>query len=480
MEWLEERESGIVSNYTENLNLFKPKEEDYFNIEDFNGNADIIDEAFGDSSKDIKELKMYIGYTEEDIYGVEVDFVNKRFTRLAGAKYKTGGDSFDDVIAYGGRRRCNVTDSGVVVAYYGDVGYSESGVLKQAIIKGGVTYPLGTKVQVMVEQPKFYYKVVPLELEKIVNGLGFHMRKARYYLSDTKKSGFKLHPAFIQNGIEKNYIYLAAYEGCTWDVSANIYNINDTQNVDFTNDILSSVAGAKPTSGVTQTGATRAGFRKISTVRGTGWGQQTVQSTTATELLFLIEYASFNMQTSIGTGVTNKIDDGITSMTEITGATTNLGNKTGVVTNSNGFNVISYRGEENYYGNIFTWVDGININAKGIHEVYIAENGFADNVITGVYKNAGITLSKVDGYISAFCYNENYDWLFLASETIGNSLLPVGDPFFQNYSTNDILAPTFGGSWNYGQGAGGFCWHVTNVSNFYYPYIGGRLLYIPQ
>ena len=81
----------------------------------------------------------------------------------------------------------------------------------------------------MVEQPKFYYKVVPLKLEKVVDGKGFHMRKARYYVSDTKKAGFKLHPAFIHDGKEKNFIYLSAYEGSVFDVSAGQYILNDAQ-----------------------------------------------------------------------------------------------------------------------------------------------------------------------------------------------------------------------------------------------------------
>lgn len=232
-----------------------------------------------DLQKQISDLQAFVGYTDNDIYGVEVDFKNKKFTRLAGAVSMTPGASFDAVQAFGGRKRCNVTDNGIVNAYYGEVGYSET----------------GSNGQVMVEQPKFYYKVVPLELEKVEGGKGFHMRKVRYYVSDTKKAGFKLHPAFIQDGVEKNVIYLSAYEGSTFDSDKGLYNTTDAQNVDWTNDLLASIAGAKPTSGLTQSGATRNGFRTIAAKRGAGWSQQTVQAATATELLFLIEYASFNM-----------------------------------------------------------------------------------------------------------------------------------------------------------------------------------------
>ena len=433
---------------------------------------------------EITDIQSYIGYTDADIYGVEVDFKNKKFTRLAGAVGKTPGDAFNGVKAFGGRRRCNVTDEGKVVAYFGDAGYSETGVLTSAITKGEGdnirTYAAKTKVQVMVEQPKFYYKVVPLELEKIQGGKGFHMRKARYYVSDTMKAGFKLHPAFIKDGKEKNFIYLSAYEGCTYDTSASAYKLNDAQDVDWTDDVLASIANAKPTSGLTQSSATRNGFRTIAAKRGLGWSQETVQAATATELLFLIEYASFDMQSKIGAGVTTKTDDGATSMTEITGATTTLGNKSGQVINTNGYSVVAYRGEENPFGNIWKWIDGINVYNKNEGSVYIADHGFKDDTNAAPYSDAGITICGSNGYVSAFAYNEDFDWLFIASEVLGNSSLPVGDYFWQNKAYNGYTVAILGGRWNSGSYAGGFYWYVTAASGARDRDIGGRLLYVPD
>ena len=434
-----------------------------------------------DLQKQIDDLQAFIGYTDEDIYGVEADMVNKVFTRLAGAVGKTPGADFDNLEPWK-RKRCNVTDGGVVVAYYGDAAYSETGALTQAVEVGGVTYAVGTKVQVMVEQPKFYYKVVPLLTEKREGEKGVHLRKARYYVSGTKKAGFKVHPAFIRNGVEMDKIYLSAYEGSTYDTSASAYNTNDAQTVDFTastGDVLASIAGAKPTSGLSQSGATRAGFRKLGANRGTGWTQATVQSTTATELLFLVEYAQFNMQAALGIGVTNKTDDGSTNMAELTGATTNLGNASGAVTNGNGFNVISYRGEENPYGNIWKWIDGINVYNYGEGSVYIADHTFADDSKTGSYQDAKLTVAGGNGYVSAFAYSEDFDWLFIASEVSGGDALPVGDYFYQNKASNQYTVAILGGYWIYGSSAGGFCWSVFNASSYRFRSIGGRLLYAP-
>ena len=434
---------------------------------------------------EITDIQSFIGYTDADIYGVEVDFKNKKFTRLAGAVGKTPGDAFDGVKAFGGRRRCNVTDDGKVVAYYGDAGFSETGVLTSAITIGENTYPTGTKVQVMVEQPKFYYKVVPLELEKIQGGKGFHMRKARYYVSDTMKAGFKVHPLFVKDGKEKNFVYLSAYEGSTFDTSASAYKLNDAQDVDWTNDVLASIAGAKPTSGLTQSGATRNGFRTIAAKRGSGWSQQTIQSVAATQILFLVEYASFNIQEKLGAGVTTKVDDGATSMTEITGATTTLGNKSGQVINTNGYSVVAYRGEENPFGNLWKWVDGINTNngstfAEGdTGTIYVADHGFKDDSGDAPYHEVGFSSVYLGwSYISAFGYAEDDDWLFYPTEGKGNSSLPVGD-------CGQVVNPgwrvaNLGAGWGSGSNSGLFYLGVSSDSGTRYRPFGGRLLYVPD
>lgn len=531
-----------------------------------------------DLQNKISDLQAFVGYTDADIYGVEVDFKNKVFKRLAGAVNKTPGAMFDGITAFGGRKRCIVTDTGKVLAYFGEAAYTETGALLQAVTKGGTTYAIGTAVQVMVEQPKFYYKVVPLQLDKVayneVNtiavtavptadgnvtinldgkdftvavattdntttlvatkiraaaytgwttggsgasvtftstttgekvtatfnggttgvtatvtktvsgkaGKGFHMRKARYYVSDVKKSGFNLHPAFIHNGKEKNFIYLSAFEGSLYDVSASAYILNDAQVADFTattGDKLSSIANSKPISGLTQD-LTRAKTRILANNRGTGWQQAYAATISATQMLFMIEYASFNTQTNIGFGVLNKVDDGATNMAELTGATTNLGNSSGSVTNTNGWNVPTYRGEENWWGNIWKWVDGLNIYGYGEHSLYVADNGFTDNISTSPYKDAGITLSRKEGYISAFGYSEEFDWLFMTSETTGDSSLPVGDYFWQNHASNSWFVARLGGLWTNSSNGGGFCWYVYNASSYRYRNIGGRLVYVPD
>ena len=438
-----------------------------------------------DLQKQIADLEAFVGYTSDDIYGVEVDFVNKKFTRLAGAVNRTPGEGFNSIECFGGRKRCNVTDEGKVVAYYGDAAFTTGGKLTQAVTieegNNAGTYAMGTVVQVMVEQPKFYYKVVPMVLEKGAKGM--KIRKARYYVSDTLKPGFKVHPAFVENGNVNPYIYLAAFEGSLFDTSTNAYILDDAQVADFAADVLCSIANAKPASGLQQN-LTRENTRKLAQKRGSGWEQGYAATAAASQLLMLVEYATFNVQSVIGNGAVNKTDDGATSMTENSGATVSLGNASGAVTNANGIQIVSYRGEENFWGNIWWWVDGMNEQnpstfAEGdFGTLFVADHGFVDDSSASPYKNTGIHPCYGDGYVSAFGWSEEFDWLFVPAEKNGNSSLPVGD-YYWNANPGWRVA-ALGGRWDGSANAGAFYWGLNDAASIRYRAIGGRLVYVPS
>lgn len=407
------------------------------------------------------DLLGYVGYTANDIYGLEADFENNVFTRLAGAVGKNAGLDFDCVRAYGGRRRCNLSDDGEVLAYYGDENFKAD----------------GSNGQVMVEQPRFYYKVVPLKTEKIDGADGYHLHKVRYYISDTPKAGFKVHPAFVRNGVEIEKIYLSAFEGCIYDTSAGAYLLNDEQVADFDNDKLASIAGAKPCSGQSQQ-LTRANARKLAHNRGEGWEQATIQTVSATQLLFVIEYASFNSQIEIGMGVTSKPDDRQSNLSERTGATEELGNACGQTEN----NCISYRGEENFYGNIWSWTDGIIVEKKSREEFgmfYVSEVYQNDDPLAETYKLSGIRSSKTQGYMSSFGFSSSFDWIFIPDELSGNNRLPIGDVAY-NSASDGSYTPAIGGGWYYGNGTGLFCWHFSCSSDLHSRVIGARLSFFSK
>lgn len=432
----------------------------------------------------VTDIRAYLGMIEtEDVLGITMDYKNKTCTRIAGAKNLTAGADFDKFSMYGGRKRCNVSDGGTINAYYGDEGYTED----------------GSNGQVMVYQPKFYYLVCPLEYDRQETGYGYHLRKANYYISETQRAGFKLHPAFYdKNGNEVDYILMSAYEGCIYDTSANAYLKNDEQVMDASKDKFSSIAGARPASGVSQN-LTRPNIEQMAKNRGEGWHSFGIKTASMEQLLMIVEMGMMNLQTAIGQGVVNLPwttgSDTTSSYAGATGSTASLGNGTGRATETttceggvatkntaDGKTSICYRGVENFWGNIWKFAYGINFYCevgKPFLGYVCKDFNYAESKRTDNYENIGFALPSENGYVSAMGYSTKYDWLFLPSEVKGNSSLPVGDYYYQNNTWDGYRIPLLGGSWAYGSVAGGFCWHLNNGVGSRYRTIGGRLVYVP-
>lgn len=267
-------------------------------------------------------------------------------------------------------------------------------------------------------------------------------------------------------------------------MSADAYILDDAQVADFAADKLCSIANAKPISGLTQN-LTRRNCGKLAENRGSGWTQAFAATSAMTQILFLIEYASFNTQGKIGMGNASKTDDGTTNMSEVTGATTNLGNASGAVTNGNNINIVTYRGEENFWANIWGWVDGLNIYSNGDNtnnSVYVADHAFVESKNNDHYKDAGFVLPPTNGYVNAFGYSEEFDWLFLPSEVNNgaSSSVPVGDYYYQSTLSAGWRVAALGGHWLSGAYGGGFCWAVSTTRSRRDRYVGGRLAYVPK
>lgn len=434
---------------------------------------------------EINNVKGFVGYGEKGVLGIEWDVVNKTVTRLGEAIGKNPGVDFNIYNMYGNRKKCIVTDTGKRLAYLGEAGYTETGKLTQKLIVNTVTYPVGTAVQVMVEQPAFWYKSVPIDFKKIPGQRGFSVQKIRYYISETARVGFKLHPTFYTREASRKPIdfnYLSAYEGSAFDTSGSVYLLNDEAIVDFTattGDKLSSIANAKPISGLTND-FTRAKARIIAKNRGTGWQLEDIFSNSASQLLFAIEYGSFDTQTKIGMGVVSKVDDAVSNMAEPTGATFAIGNGSGMAVGTNGLVSVIYRGQENFWGNIWKWEDGLNVYSDGVNnQAYIAYSGYADSLKADPYFDIGFELANVTGYISAIGWSEICDFAFLATEALGASNKPIEDYFYQSATSVGYKVSDVGGSWYLGASAGGFYRHVYSAPSSRDRDLGGRVLFVP-
>lgn len=432
----------------------------------------------------VADIRAYLGITADDIVGIQVDYKNKTFKRLAGAANLSKGSDFDKFTMFGGRKRCNVADDGSIVAWYGDADYKEDGSMGQ----------------VMVYQPKFYYLVCPVEYDPIDTGIGYHLRKANYYVSEKPRAGFRLHPAFYDaSGNEIDYFLTSAYEGSIYDASASAYLLNDEQVMNTGEDKFSSIAGARPASGSSQN-LTRPNIEAMAQNRGINWHGDLIKQVSAEQMLMIIEMGMMNLQTAIAQGVVSLPwttgSDTTSSYAAATGSTASLGNGTGRAEKTttyeggvakeytvDGKTSVCWRGKENFWGNIWKFVYGINIwgNGKmGGGQPYICSDfSFAESKNSGNYEPAGFTVTNANGYISAMGYSTACDWLFIASECLGNSSLPVGDYTYITVNLNGYRIARLGGGWNCGGSAGGFCWVLDNGVGYRSRDIGGRLVYIP-
>lgn len=432
----------------------------------------------------VADLRAYLGLTDDDIVGVQVDYKNKTFKRIAGAVNLQAGADFDRFSMFGGRRRCNVADDGTIVAWYGDPDYKEDGSMGQ----------------VMVYQSKFYYLVCPVVYDPIDTGIGYNLRKANYYVSEKPRAGFRLHPAFYDaNGNEIDYFLTSAYEGSIWDADGDAYLLQDEQVMNAGGDKFSSISGARPASGSTQ-GLTRTAIEQMAQNRGANWHGDLIKQVSAEQMLMIIEMGMMNLQTAIAQGVVSLPwttgSDTTSSYAAATGSTASLGNGTGRAEKTttyeggvakeyavDGKTSVCWRGKENFWGNIWKFVYGINIwgNGKmGGGQPYICSDfSFAESKNSGNYEPAGFTVTNANGYISAMGYSTACDWLFIASECLGNSSLPVGDYTYITVNLNGYRIALLGGRWYYGGIAGGFCWHLDGGVGYRGRTFGGRLVYIP-
>ena len=452
--------------------------------------VDSVNEDITETNANLSDLKAYIGYTSGDILGLHADFENKVFTRLGAAVGLNAGSDFNAFPMYGQRRRVVVDSNGVI-----DETESPENITEN-----------DTNVDVMVYQPKFYYKVVPLKLEKQSGGLGYHIRKANYYISSTPHAGFKLHPLFYDgNGSEIDYVLFSAYEASyMWrrQVSTNGYvdtifhDGTDTDTTIDTSAVLKSLPGVKPISGQYKA-MNKVNLENCALRKSSNWHLDTIQSVSANQLLMAIELGSFNTQTAIGMGIVYNATSGSDNCSSLTGSTSALGNVTGMAGetiydvagtetpfNTNGKVAVSYRGMENPWGNIWKQVNGINFwgdgNMGGGQAYICSDFNFDESKHSGNYKSTGFSIANANNYISALGYgSEKYDWLFLPSEVLGNNALPVGDKCYVTANLNGYKIALHGAAWHSGDPSGDYNYSCANNVELVNNAVGGRLLYVP-
>lgn len=222
---------------------------------------------------------------------------------------------------------------------------------------------------------------------------------------------------------------------------------------------VSSKSGVAPLCSTTITD-----FRNYAKKLGTGFGIMDWRYFLI-QLLYLVEYADYNSQSMLGQG--NVSSGSIKN----SGGCNALGMKSGCLGNNGSYQVI-YRGLEDIFGNIFQFVDGLNISSYKAYICYDPTK-YAVDTFSGNYQEVGYTNCSSDGYASKLGYSSSNPLISLPTEVAGSSSTGTCDRYYQN-SGNRIVR--VGGYYNDYDNAGLWCWYCYSTSSSTYSYLGARLL----
>lgn len=225
-----------------------------------------------------------------------------------------------------------------------------------------------------------------------------------------------------------------------------------------------SKSGEKPT--VNQTRST---MRNNAKSKGNGWGLIDAATNFALQMLFLVEFADNDSQKVLGKGWVNN------SEALISGTCDNVPNLLGRAIGIDGNADIVYRGIEGIWGNIYEWVDGLNINKQ---EYYISTNplNYADDTDNG-YTKINYTGYNGTGYISKMGIDDSQPWAILPTEMTASDSTGFCD--WADVTASGWRVPFRSGCWDYGSCSGLFCLYCYYSSADCYSNVGSRLLYTP-
>jgi len=408
-----------------------------------------------------------VSITGEAVYGVDWDESNSTPTlvRTGDTSGHPAAQAITDVATLPiqtSMKRCILNDAGVVQYYLCP---TDSTLKADCSTAANLD---GTDGQVMVQIPKFWYLY------------SYAGTTHSWSITQQAKTGYEAHPAFYKDGAWVDFRYIGAYEGIGYDNGTTAYVDCGTAAannwaggaIDTANDKLGSVSGKAP-----MMDETRTEFRAIALNRGVGWRQQDFYLTSAVQLLYLVEYASFYSQDVIGMGRT-ELTGGTwvkDSYIGVSGKSNSDGNATANTGGDTNDAYMSYRGIENFYGNIYQWVDGININ-DNIPYVSNTETDFADGTATNYTRltdtsDSGITLDNANGYQTTL---EQTKGGFLPSAVGGSSSTYITDPYYQSTGWRVFR---LGGDAADGSNAGAFYVGASSASAHDDVSIGGRLAY---
>lgn len=284
----------------------------------------------------------------------------------------------------------------------------------------------GDAGDVMIEIPKFYYKI------------GRNGNYVEVKIANALMAGFTDY-AFSYKGESKDKFYIGAYLG-----------YKDSNNK------LRSLTGKTVTGNITIGAA-----RTAAQANGAGYEQLSFNKLTALQVLYVVMFKNLNSQAALGQGYTSA------SNFRDTGATDEKGMTYGTNTAASADDTVKFLGIEDFYGNLYQWVDGY---VSGNNIVLVADGNFND---TGDgYESHARHGSVSYSYIKDV---EGDNILAFTPKTGGASTTT----YYADYGHigNSAFVPCFGGYCGDGADAGTFQLYCYCSASNADPNVGARLTF---
>jgi hypothetical protein len=148
----------------------------------------------------------------------------------------------------------------------------------------------------------------------------------------------------------------------------------------------------------------------------------------------------------------------------------------GCITANDGKYPCAYRGIESPWGDIWQFVDGVNINER---QAWVAANAadYASNLFAAPYVQLGYANGSTDNYTTALGYDAASPFAQFPTVNTGGGATTYYSDYY--YSTTGQRIARVGGNWYLGSAAGLRYWHLGGASSDAGVLIGGRLIRKP-
>lgn len=289
---------------------------------------------------------------------------------------------------------------------------------------------------VLVKISKFWYKITNTSNE------------LKFQIANYPADGFKVSPAHADRGDgkgERDFVYIARYKCSSTDYK--------------------SQTGKSP-----KVSITRAEARTAISGLGTGYWQQDFAMFWTVRMLYLVEYANWNSQATIGYGCGNG------SSVQNTGASDSMTYHTGTMQSARTtYGVgVQYRWIEDLWGNAHEWCDGIYFSGSNVYCINNPAN-FSDT--TGG-TNTGTRPTTIGGYISDWSIPTatGFEYALYPSAVSGGEQTYIADICGYNSSGVTLYV---GCSYSRGQQYGMFFLYGYYTASMSSSILGSRLQKLP-